>query len=180
MDPTPAGAPPDVILALITELARKTSVSWLRYGESTRALPAWHLWSQDALVILSGGDEQPLPGLEDAQRVEVTMRSKSDGGRLITWMADASRVSPGDDLWVPTTAALASARLNVADLAAAPTGWAGTSWVTRLVPTGETLEDPGHLLPLDHRAVPPGSPASTRGPQPWVLHRRILRQPPLS
>lgn len=172
-----------VTTALITELARKTGVSWLRYGAAASAADThavWHLWFDDSLYVLSGGEEQSLPGIENVERVEVMMRSKDNGGRLLTWVALASDVRPDDELWEPVTAALAAGRLNVANLAAAPAGWAETSRVTRLVPTGETVEDPDHLDDDAHLATPPPTPATTRGPLPRVLHRRVKRRPRLS
>lgn len=190
-----------VTTALITELARKTGVSWLRYGAAAPAADTraenradnradadaahdthavWHLWFDDSLYVLSGGEEQSLPGIENVERVEVMMRSKDNGGRLLTWVALASDVRPDDELWEPVTAALAAGRLNVANLAAAPAGWAETSRVTRLLPTGETVEDPDNLDDDAHLATPPPTPATTRGPLPRVLHRRVKRRPRLS
>lgn len=184
-DPGPVDA---AVAALLAELGKKTSVCWLTYAVSPDAAPtthaAWHEWLDTgdggALYVVAGGTEQPLPGLERSGRVEVTMRSKDNGGRLLTWVAAATRVQPEDERWPAATAALAAGRLNVPDLATAADGWAVTSVVTRLVPTGETVEDPGDLTDTDHRATPPGSPATTRGPLPRVLHRRVRRRPHLS
>lgn len=168
--------------ALIAELAKKTDVSWLSYSGATHA--AWHVWvdlgDAGALYVVSGGTEQPLPGIADVDRVEVTMRSKENGGRLVTWVAEASAVHPDDELWAPVTAALVSDRLNLPDLATAAAGWAQTSRVTRLAPTGELLEEPGSLSDDAHLAVPRPTPATTRGALPRVLHRRVKRRPRLS
>ena len=94
----------------------------------------WHVWSDDALCVVSGGDEQPLPDLEDGARVEVLMRSKDNGGRLVTWAGPrpsyARRTSGGRRPRRPSCAG----RLNVPDLATAADGWAGTSVVRRIVP----------------------------------------------
>lgn len=174
--------------ALVAELAKKTSVCWLSYPEPysdrMRTHPAWHVWvdgdGEAALCVVSGGTEQPLPGIERADRVEVTLRSKENGGRLVTLVADAAAVLPGDPLWAPVTAALVTARLNVPDQAAAAAGWAETSRVTRLVPTGELAEQPGSLSDSAHLATPLPTPATTRGALPRVLHRRVKRRPKLS
>ncbi len=108
------------------------------------------------------------------------MRSKDNGGRLLTWMADASRVEPGDERWDPVTAALVAGRLNLPDLAVAANAWAVSSVVTRLAPTGEVVEGPDDLPTDDHRAIPAQTTATTRGPLPRVLHRRVRRRPRLS
>jgi hypothetical protein len=174
--------------ALVTELAKKTSVCWLTYpapySDKRITHAVWHVWvdveGTGALYVVSGGTEQPLPGIERADRVEVTMRSKENGGRLVTWVADASTVLPGDDLWEPATAALVSDRLNVPDLATAAAGWAETSRVTRLAPTGELVEQPGSLSAEAHLATPKPTDATTRGALPRILHRRVKRRPKLS
>ena len=165
-------------LALVAELGKKTGVSWVRYADRPHAV--WHVWADDALCLVSGGDEQPLPDIEDGGRVEVVMRSKDIGGRLLTWVGTASVVRPGSEHWEPVTTALVAGRLNLADLATAADGWARTSVVHRIVPTGELLEEPGRLSDDAHRAVPAPTPAITRGSLPRVLHRREKRRPKLS
>jgi hypothetical protein len=180
---------PDLVPALVAELGKKTGVSWLTYAsgydDTKHTHAAWHAWVETeedggALYVVSGGDEQPLPGIEQARRVEVTMRSKENGGRLVTWVAVASRVTPDDPAWEPVTAALVAGRLNLDDLTTAAQQWAESSIITRLKPTGETVELPGDLPDDDHRAAPLETPAITRGRLPRVLHRRVKRRPRLS
>ncbi|MGN6575722.1 MAG: hypothetical protein ACTHKG_08545 [Nocardioides sp.] len=176
--------------ALVAELGKKTGVCWLTYtawtrtGEVTATHAVWHAWVETdgvgALYVVSGGEEQPLPGIEQVDRVEVTMRSKENGGRLLTWVAQASEVTPADEVWEPATTALVAGRLNLDDLSTAADEWAQHSRVTRLVPTGEVLEQPGALSDDAHRAVPRATPATTRGPLPRILHRRVKRRPTLS
>ncbi len=107
------------------------------------------------------------------------MRSKDSGGRLLTWVARTSVVRPGDEAWEPVTTALVGARLNTPDPATTAERWATGSVVRRLFPDGEFVESPGHLDDGPHRAAPVGTPATTRGPLPRVLHRRVSRQPRL-
>lgn len=164
--------------ALIVELAKKTGVSWIRH--EGRAHAVWHVWHDGALCVVSGGDEQPLPDLEDGARVEVVLRSKDSGGRLITWAGTASVVPPGSEHWDAVTAALVPGRLNTPDLSTTADGWADTSVVRRIVPTGEVLESPGDLSDDAHRATPEETPATTRGRLPRILHRRVRRRPKLS
>jgi len=165
-------------LALVAELGKKTGVCWLRYDGREHAV--WHVWLDEALHVVSGGDEQPLPDIEDADRVEVVMRSKENGGRLVTWVGTATVVHPEDETWPEVTAALVSGRLNLADLTTAAQGWAERSVVTRIEPTGEVLEQPGALGSEDHAAAPRPTSATTRGALPRVLHRRKRRRPDLS
>jgi hypothetical protein len=123
----------DLTGALVAELARRTGVCWLRVAGATH--PMWHVWSEGALCLVSGGAEQPLPDLVDGDRVEVVMRSKDTGGRLLTWVGRVSVVHPGDEAWAATTAALVDARLNLRDPATAPDDWARDSTVLRILPT---------------------------------------------
>jgi hypothetical protein len=159
--------------ALIAELGKKTGVCWLRYDQpggadlaadgadgSGRARAAWHVWYDDALHLVADGPEQPLPGIAEAGRVEVTMRSKENGGRLLTWVGRVSVVRPGEGAWEPVTDALVSDRLNLEDLGSAKDEWAAHSVVVRIDPTGDLLEE--------------------RGPLPRVLHRRSRGRPDLS
>lgn len=164
--------------ALVAELAKKTGVCWVRYRGRSHAV--WHVWHDDALCLVSGGDEQPLPDIEDGARVEVVMRSKDSGGRLVTWVGTASVVRPEDEAWPSVTAALVTGRLNLADLSTAAAGWAATSVVRRVVPTGEVVESPGELSDDAHRETPRETAATTRGPLPRILHRRVKRRPKLS
>ena len=164
--------------ALVAELAKKTAVSWVRHAG--RSHPVWHVWSDGALCVVSGGTEQRLADIGDGEPVEVVMRSKDDGGRLVTWVGTASVVRPGQEEWEPTTTALVAARLNLPDISTATERWARTSVVRRVVPTGEFLEAPGDLSDDAHLAVPVETPATTRGPLPRILHRRVRRRPRLS
>jgi hypothetical protein len=122
----------DLTRALVAELARKTGVCWLRVGGRTH--PVWHVWSEGALCLVSGGAEQPLPELAEGDRVEVVMRSKDTGGRLLTWTGEVSVVRPGDEAWAATAAALVAGRLNLRDPATAPDDWAAHSTVLRITP----------------------------------------------
>ena len=164
--------------ALTAEVGKKTGVCWLRYDGRDHAV--WHLWHDDALYVVSGGNEQPLPGIESADTVEVVMRSKENGGRLLTWEGTVSVVRPGDELWEPVTTALVADRLNLADLEVAADDWAAHSVVSRIVPTARVVEAPGALPDDAHLAVPQETTATTRGPLPRILHRRVRRRPRLS
>ena len=171
--------------ALIAELGKKTGVCWLRYDEPSGSIPAraraaWHVWYDDALHLVAGGDEQPLPGIAKAERVEVVMRSKENGGRLVSWVGRVSVVRPDDEAWDDVTTALVADRLNLEDLTTAKDEWARRSVVVRIDPTGDLVEQPGSLSDDAHNAEPVPTSATTRGALPRVLHRRQRRRPGLS
>jgi len=174
---------PAVVSALIAELGKKTSVCWLRYsvyGDPPAEHAVWHVWHEDALLVIAGGTEQPLPDIVDAEWVEVTMRSRENGGRLVTWVGVPTRVLPTAPEWAAAAAALASARLSIPSLSETPKVWAERSIVTRIVPNGEVLEAPGSLSDESHAAAPRPTEAITRGALPRILHRRKRRRPHLS
>jgi hypothetical protein len=174
---------PAVTSALIAELGKKTSVCWLRYAvydDPAAEHAAWHVWHDDGLLLVSGGEEQRLPLISETERVEVTMRSKDNGGRLITWVGSPSRVLPTSEAWEAAAAALASERISIPSLSETPKVWATDSVVTRIEPTGEVLEVPGDLSSSSHAAMPRPTSAVTRGALPKILHRRKKRRPRLS
>jgi hypothetical protein len=114
------------LLPLVVEAARKSSVCWVGYrhpeGVVTDRL-AWHVWHDDAVVVLAGDTGQPLEGLALAAGAEVTLRSKDTRQRLVTWPARVEVVEPGTEEWDAHAAALAAARLNLTDPAAAVESW---------------------------------------------------------
>lgn len=164
--------------ALTQEAGKKSGVCWLRYDGVDHAV--WHVWLEDALYVVSGGGEQPLPDIEDVETLDVVMRNKDTGQRLITWVGSVSVVHPDDERWEPVTNALVSGRLNLASLETAADEWARSSVVIRIVPTSEVREVRDSLPDDAHLAAPRTTPATTRGPLPKVFHRRARRRPRLS
>jgi hypothetical protein len=166
-------------MALVTELARKSAVCWLGYGEPPRERLVWHVWHDDALGIVAQGEEQPLPGIEQCSDVVVTLRSKATRHRLASCRAKLEEVQPGTERWNSLVPALVSSRLNLPDQASAPQRWAASSVVLRLEPV-EVLTFPGTLPDSSGAAEPVGSPATTANLPPRILHRRQTQRPQLS
>jgi hypothetical protein len=166
-------------MALVTELARKSAVCWLGYGEPLRERLVWHVWHDDAFGLVAQGEEQPLPGIEQCSDVVVTLRSKTTRHRLASCRATLELVQPGTGRWDSLVPVLVSSRLNLPDQVNAPQRWAATSVVLRLEPV-EVLTVPGTLPDGSGAAEPVGSPATTTNPPPRVLHRRQTQRPALS
>jgi hypothetical protein len=164
--------------ALVGEACRKSAMLWLRPESDPRAVAAWHVWSDGAVYVVSGGLEQDVPVLARLaqDRLVVTVRSKDTGGRLVSWVGLASRVQPDDEAWDAVVAELHAKRLNSSDGEAQPARWARESVVTRIEPTGELLESPGHRSADSHAAEPPRSGATTRGALPFTLGRTPRRR----
>lgn len=171
--PVQASTPPDA--ALLAEAAAKSGLVWLRPQGQTRAWPAWHVWHEGAVHVVSGPGEQSLPELSGP--VDVLVRSKDSGARLITVPATAERLLPDDDRWLLAATALAASRLNStvapADL---PAHWAaGSATVTRIAASGAALERPGEYDQASGAASPAPASGTTSTWRPWHLFGRQRR-----
>lgn len=156
------------MMTLASEATRKSGLVWITPDGGTRAEPVWHHWQDDAAYVLGDGGEQPLRGLAGATRAMITVRARTTGGRIVTWVATVERVAPGSDEWNRVIPELHAKRLNASDGPAAPRRWARESTLLRLTPTGDVLA----LPTTSGAAPPPDSPALTSGPLPFVLGRR--------
>ena len=155
-------------MTLLAEATKKAGLVWITPDNAERAHPVWQHWQDGAAYVLGEGGEQPLRGLAEVQRATVTVPAKSNGGRVVTWVATVTRVAPGGEEWDKVVAELFTKRLNAPDGRQAPERWARESVLLRLDPTGETLDLPDS----SHAAPPPASPATTSGPLPFMLGRR--------
>lgn len=155
---------------LVAEATKKSGLVWITVP-GHRPVAAWHLWRDDAAYVVTGPGEQPIPGLAEATRCDVTVRSTDKGGRIVTWRADVSPVLPDTDAWAEVVPAMLAARLNLPDAADAEGRWAQTCTVLQLAPTGE-LPEAGDSLPIGSLAEPPPpSPARTRTRIPFTVGR---------
>jgi hypothetical protein len=164
-----SGAP--ALAGLVAEATKKAGVVWIMVAGTGRARPAWHHWQDGAAYVLTGGSEQPLPGLAEAAAAEVTVPSKDSGGRLITWTARVTRVPPDSDEWQRAIPELGPKRLNSLDSENQAERWALECTLLRLEPTGRVTEAPGEMSEDAGSAPPPATPATTSGPPPFVLGR---------
>lgn len=122
---------------LVAELAKKSGLVWISYAGRTRAV--WHEWVGDAVCVVAGGSEQPLPDIERHQTVILHLRSKSTRALVAEAKAQVEVVAPGSGHWDPVTTALKAGRLNLRDGDHAIRRWADESVVVRLVPTDDIL-----------------------------------------
>ncbi len=165
--PTPA--------ALLEEATKKSGMAWIGVP-GRRVRPVWHAWQDGAAYVLSGPSEQPLPGIEQAATVEVTVRSKDKQHRLVVWEAAVSEVLPGTDEWAAVTPTLLGKRLNLPDGEAAVDRWARECSLHRLTPTGTVIEDPDNPSSEAHAAPPAPTPATTKPARPFHLGDRRKRK----
>ena len=134
------------VTRLIHEAATKSGLVWVRLPDGSTH-PVWHVWHDDgddrgtgpAAYVVSGPGEQPLPWLPD--EVELILRSKDTGGRLVTVHATAREVTPEDAEWDAAVEVLRPERLNaVGDTAER---WRQSCTIHLLTPHGRLVEGPG-------------------------------------
>jgi hypothetical protein len=157
--------------ALFAEAASKSGLLWVDVP-GDRAWPVWHAWADETVWVVSGPGEQSLPWLPD--RVELVLRSKDTGGRLLRVRASVRTVGPEDPQWETATTALKASRLNAVDDVVAR--WASQCTVRALHPFGAPLEAPGSYDDRSGSAPVPPTPATTTGWRPWHLGGRPLRR----
>jgi hypothetical protein len=167
--PTQAPGAVDVT-RLIHEAASKSGLLWVRVPGGA-SHPVWHAWHDDgdergsgpAAYVVSGPGEQHLPWLPD--EVELILRSKDTGGRLITVPATARRLEPGTAEWDAAVDVLRPERLNATGDVAAR--WRDDATIHVLTPHGRPLEEPGRYDDGSGAApVRPAAPATARW-RPW-------------
>ncbi|MFI9845567.1 hypothetical protein ACIHFD_51695 [Nonomuraea sp. NPDC051941] len=115
--------------AAIEEGAKKSGILWLTLD---RPRLAWHTWHDGAIYLVTGGEEQALPGIDALDRVHVTLRSKDNGARLVEFEAAVAVVDQAAA--ADAVAALAKERLNALDSEHLIERWARDSTVLRLTP----------------------------------------------
>ncbi|QEU92006.1 hypothetical protein [Streptomyces kanamyceticus] len=167
-----AAADPLLDRALVEEATKKSGLIWVQ-GEGSPARALWHVWHEGAAHLVGDGpDEQPLPGLVDGGRAEVTVRSKDKGGRVVAWTADVSELAPGSEPWEAAVAELKGKRLNASDAEGITERWASQCRVVRLTPRGAVTEVPSGSL----AAAPLPTAATTRQPVPGALPRLLFKR----
>ncbi|MFN8075942.1 MAG: hypothetical protein U0Q15_11050 [Kineosporiaceae bacterium] len=174
-DPAPAGplTLTPTAAALAAEACSKSAALWVRPVSERQHRLAWHVWHADAVHLVSGMGEQLLPSL--AGEVEVAVRSKDDGSRVITFIAQGQEILPSSADWAPAVDALIAARLNAPDQEETRTRWAGGATVYRLVPVAYESLGAGDDASEVGAVRPPRIPATTVGPQPWHVGGRKRR-----
>lgn len=152
--------------ALLGEAANKSAIMWVDLP-GDRSFAVWYAWDRDRFYVVAGQGEQLLPPLPEV--VQLILRSKDSGGRLLVVTATAHLLPPHTESWETATDALAGERLNATD--DVKTRWAEAGSVYALHPFGPPLSSPGSQ-PHDSGRLPLVSAAATTvGRRPWHLGR---------
>lgn len=161
--------------AILAEVASKADLVWVEVpGRPARGM--WHVWHDDAVLLVTGGLEQPDPGLSEAGAVELILRSKDTFTRVLRATATVAELSPTSTDWEEAAKALHPKRLNPVDGEDQPLRWRTESTIWRLTPTDEYLETPSAMSADSHRAEPVDSPATTSRHQPFHAGKATRRR----
>jgi hypothetical protein len=167
----PAAAPVPVnVTRLIHEAASKSGLLWVRLPDGSTH-PVWHVWHDDgddrgtgpAAYVVSGPGEQALPWLPD--EVELILRSKDTGGRLITVHATARELRPEDAAWDTAVDVLRPERLNA--MGDTAERWRQSCTIRVLTPHGRLVEGPGSYTDGSGVVAVRPSATATIGWRPW-------------
>ena len=169
--PGPAAVTPLNVTALFAEAAAKSGLMWVQ-PPGDRAWPFWHAWADDTVYVVSGPGEQTLPWLP--AEVVLVLRSKDNGGRLLTVNASVREVGPQDEQWAAATEALKAGRLNATDDLVER--WSRECTVRAITPFGAPLEAPGSYGTGSGAAPVPPSDATTSHWRPWHWRGRPRRR----
>ena len=169
-----AAAEPD---PLVAAAAGKAGLIWVT-APGGRPQALWHVWHFGAIAVVVGGEEQRDPiGL--ARHVRVSVPSKDNRARLVTFDAFVDEVRPDDERWDQVTFALKAGRLNAVDADTLVERWAAGSSVLLLEPTNELLEKPGTYDDSSGANPPAPTPATTVTWRPYHAGgRKRRRRPP--
>jgi hypothetical protein len=117
---------------------KKGSIVWLdipQRGGGVVQRPAWYVQDGRTIYVIKGGKEQELPGLEQADRVTVTVKSKDVKATIAELPAGVRVVS--DDAEFERIATLGmGTRLNLLDGADALERWRSECVMVHLTPLG--------------------------------------------
>jgi len=145
--------------ALVSEAMKKAAIVWVTTSVEGTSYPMWCLPVDGALAVVIGGDEQPAPGLVEANTAIVSARG-DHGGRIVRWRVRIETIEPGTEQWIDIATPLAGKRLNASGpVEALVAKWTVGSVIARLVPIDDTIEA---AQTSSGAAVPRPTPAANR------------------
>lgn len=164
--------------AVTSEALSKSDLLWLRTPERERAtwfavVGAGTDLPDGSVLLVSGGGEPDLGALPDP--VELVLRSKGDGRRLLVLQARALALDPADERWQPAAETALAARLNAYDGTLERWREGATLWL--LSPFGQPLDSPAAAPSTELVAAPVRpSAAAPQVRRPWHLGGRRTRR----
>jgi hypothetical protein len=130
--------------AVLDEALKKSTVVWIEVpgegGTGGRAVPAWYGTLDGRVYVLTGGSEQHIPGLAEADRAVLAARSKELQSLVAEVEASARVVPPDDPLFARVVPVLLPRRLNLRDGDQAAERWRKECTLVELTPSAIPVE----------------------------------------
>jgi hypothetical protein len=130
--------------AVLDEALKKSTVVWVEVpgegGTGGRAVPVWYGTLDGRVYVLTGGSEQHVPGLGEADRVVLVARSKEQQSLVAEVEASARVVPANDPLFARVVPLLLPRRLNLRDGDQAAERWRKECTLVELTPSAIPAE----------------------------------------
>jgi len=130
--------------AVLDEALKKSTVVWVEVpgegGTGGRAVPVWYGTLDGRVYVLTGGSEQRVPGLAEADRVVLIARSKEQQSLVAEVEAAARVVEANDPLFARVAPVLLPRRLNLRDGEQAVERWRKECTLVELTPSAIPAE----------------------------------------
>jgi len=130
--------------AVLEEALKKSTVVWIEVpgegGTGGRAVPVWYGTLDGHVYVLTGGSEQHILGLAEADRVVLLARSKELLSLVAKVEASVRVVPPGEPLYARVASVLLPRRLNLRDGEQAPERWRKECTLVELTPSAIPAE----------------------------------------
>ncbi len=130
---TAAGVLDDVVASTL----KKSDIIWLTIpqpGGADVTRPAWFVYQDDKVFVLTGPDEQDLTNIDQADEVTLTVRSKDDRSQIGELPARVRVVDNDSDEFERVAQSGVGNRLNLNDLPDAFERWRETCTLVELTP----------------------------------------------
>jgi hypothetical protein len=129
---------------VLNEVLKKSTIIWVEVpgpnGTGERAVPVWFGTMDGRIYVLTGGSEQRVRGLDQADQVLLSARSK-DLQSLLTRIDASARVIPASDpLFARVVPVLLPRRLNLPDGEHAADRWRKECTLVELTPSAIPAE----------------------------------------
>lgn len=130
--------------AVLGEALKKGTIVWVEVpgenGTGERAVPVWYGTLDGRVYVLTGGSEQHVPGLAEADRVTLVARSKELQSLVARVDASARVVPASDPLFARVVPVLLPRRLNLRDGEEAADRWRKECVLVELTPSAIPAE----------------------------------------
>jgi hypothetical protein len=130
--------------AVLDEALKKSTVVWIQVpgegGTGGRAVPVWYGILDGRVYVLTGGSEQHVPGLAEADQAVLVARSKELQSLVAEVEASVRVVPPNDPLYGRVVPVLLPRRLNLRDGEQAPDRWRKECTLVELTPSAIPAE----------------------------------------